>query len=385
MRIGPDRRLYVAQAWGSLVSAVDLETSVVSPIWDDRTSLIGPDDLAFDDEGTLYVTDTLAGSVVAQSTSGKTRVVADNLPSANGICVFEERIFVDECREGGRLLELDPHGGIVKTLVPNLPGLANALDVGPDRHLYFPDLREGCIWRVPLQGGIPERVVENLAVPIAAKFGPDQKLWVITAADGGIHCIDIVSRQAVLTSSTRRGCDNLCFDESGQLFVSHFVDGGVTVVGLDGAHREVSSPGFVWPCGMSWSEAENALIVVDLFSISSVTSDGERSALTILQDHPFAGMLVDVIAMADGSLIVSTTAGLVARYRPHNGDADILMEELDGAAGLASSEEGDLVVAESNTGNLVLLLENGRSECWLEEPGSSDGRGRIGEGTICGD
>ena len=48
MRIGPDGRLYVAQAFGSQISAIDLDSGAVSVISPQGGPIVGPDDLAFD-------------------------------------------------------------------------------------------------------------------------------------------------------------------------------------------------------------------------------------------------------------------------------------------------------------------------------------------------
>ena len=48
MRFGPDGRLYVAQAFGSQISAIDTNTGEVSVISPVGGPIVGPDDLAFD-------------------------------------------------------------------------------------------------------------------------------------------------------------------------------------------------------------------------------------------------------------------------------------------------------------------------------------------------
>ena len=43
--------------------------------------------------------------------TGRTRVLRDDVPGANGITIHKGRLFIDECRIGGRILELDLKGG----------------------------------------------------------------------------------------------------------------------------------------------------------------------------------------------------------------------------------------------------------------------------------
>lgn len=56
---------------------------------------------------------------------------------ANGITVYRSRLFVNECRVGGRLVELPLDGSTPHILQDNLP-MPNAMEVGPDGLLYYP-------------------------------------------------------------------------------------------------------------------------------------------------------------------------------------------------------------------------------------------------------
>ena len=69
--------------------------------------IIAPDDVAFDPSGNLYATEVMDGRVSMLDNGGRTRVLRDDVPSANGITVHHGRLFIGECRDGGRLMELD--------------------------------------------------------------------------------------------------------------------------------------------------------------------------------------------------------------------------------------------------------------------------------------
>src|SRR5258708_36055409 len=71
MRPGADGRIYVAQFIGSQVSAVDPNTreiEVVSPLGGD---IVGPDDLAFDARGNMYVTEFVNERVSVRGVDGR--------------------------------------------------------------------------------------------------------------------------------------------------------------------------------------------------------------------------------------------------------------------------------------------------------------------------
>ena len=64
-------------------------------------------------------------------------MLRDDLPCANGITVHQDRLFINECRDGGRLMELDRGTGASRILLEDLPS-PNAMEVGPDGLLYYP-------------------------------------------------------------------------------------------------------------------------------------------------------------------------------------------------------------------------------------------------------
>ncbi len=121
LRTGPDGRLYIAQVTGSQISALDLATGRLDTVSAKGGDIIAPDDVAFDPNGNLYATEVMDGRVSMRDTAGRTRVLRDDVPSANGITFHQGRLFIGECREGGRLLELDLAGGAPRMLLENAP------------------------------------------------------------------------------------------------------------------------------------------------------------------------------------------------------------------------------------------------------------------------
>ena len=125
MTIGPDGRLYVTQVFFSQITAIDVETgehAVFSPL---GSGISGPDDAIFGADGTCFATEPMYGRVTARQPDGTYRVVAADLPAANG-CTMDharQRLFIDEFRPGGRLLEVDPNGaGPPRILLEDLDG-----------------------------------------------------------------------------------------------------------------------------------------------------------------------------------------------------------------------------------------------------------------------
>ncbi len=69
-------------------------------------------------------------------------------------------------------------------------GIAMALAVSPDdQTLYVGDAETRSLWRLPIDGGVPERVVAVNARGLA--FDSSGKLWVVTPDDDAIHRVDV--------------------------------------------------------------------------------------------------------------------------------------------------------------------------------------------------
>ena len=196
LRTGPDGRIYIAQVTGSQISALDVGSGQLETISPKGGDIIAPDDVAFGPRGDLYATEVMDGRVSVRGTDGHTRVLRGDVPSANGITVHQGRLFIGECREGGRLLELDLNGGAPRVLLDNVPS-PNAMEVGPDGLLYFPVMGANEIWRIDLDGGAPETVASGLG---RAGFGE--------VRFGGPHRLDPgAQRPGVAHRSAHRRAD----------------------------------------------------------------------------------------------------------------------------------------------------------------------------------
>src|SRR5579862_2886852 len=75
LRTGPDGRIYVAQVSGSQISAIDIESGAIEAISPKGGNIVAPDDLVFDDDGNLYVTEITEGRVSMLTPKGDYKVV----------------------------------------------------------------------------------------------------------------------------------------------------------------------------------------------------------------------------------------------------------------------------------------------------------------------
>lgn len=357
LRTGPDGRVYVAQVAGSQISALDLGSGDLEIISAQGSDIIAPDDLAFDARGNLYVTEYYDGRVSVRDVEGRTRVLRDDLPGANGITFHAGRLFIDECRIGGRLLELDLNGGAPRVLLENLP-MPNAMDVGPDGKLYYPLLGTNDIWRIDLQGGTPERVAGDLGVPVALKF--DAKGFIVSPQvhSGEVLRIDPRTGARTVLARLDPGIDNLTF-AGDRLFVSHFT-GSIAEVLASGDPRQVSPRGLSWPLGLTVGD-DDKVYVADGHHFFVVQPGGKLQTVGMLFSPGYPGNLRGVVAAGAGEFIVTTSLGQVSRYRPASNESEVLAEGLDQLYGIARGPNGSIVAAELGAGR-VLSIRSGAIE-----------------------
>jgi sugar lactone lactonase YvrE len=367
LRTGPDGRIYIAQVTGSRISALALDSARLETVSPMGSEIVAPDDVAFDARGTLYATEPMEGRVSARGADGRTRVLRGDLPGANGITFHRGRLFVDECRMGGRILELDPDGGAARVLLEDVP-LPNALEAGPDGWLYFPVMGANEIWRIRPEGGAVERVVGDLGVPDAVKFDADGQIVSTQVQTGEVLRIDPRSGERSVLARLDPGLDNLTF--AGQrLFVSHLTDGRITEILDGGQTRSLLPGGLNWPLDLALGE-DGQLWVADGTSLCVLPPGGGLKCAGMLFSPGYPGFLRGLAPIAGRGFAVTTSNGQVALYRPWDQASEVLANGLDQLYGVAVAPGGAIAVAELGAGRL-LSIASGKVEvlaAGLREP-----------------
>ncbi|VAZ87739.1 Virginiamycin B lyase [Mycobacterium pseudokansasii] len=351
LRTGPDGRVYIAQVTGSQISALDVATGRLDTISPKGGEIVAPDDIAFGPDGNLYATEVMDGRVSLRDKAGRTRVLRDDVPSANGITFHHGRLFVGECREAGRLLELDLNGGQPRVLLENVP-LPNAMEVGPDGLLYFPVMGANEIWRIDPDGGVPECVAGELGVPDAVKFDPDGYLVSTQVHTGQVLRIDPRSGDRAVLATLNPGLDNLTFAGE-RLLVSNFT-GEITEILADGTTRATLEGGLNWPLDLTVG-ADGNLYIADGTYFYGLSGDGTLRATGMLFTPGYPGFFRGVTAVGPGEFVVTTSNGEVASYRPNDGESDVLANGFDQLYGVAVAPSGAVVVAELGTGRVLSI------------------------------
>lgn len=350
LRLGPDGALYVAQANAGRIARVELDGTAVSVVPTAGRGFVGPDDLAFDSHGNLFVTEVMNACVSMRRPDGTTRVIAAETPAANGITVHADRIFMSEFNPQGRILELFADGSAPRTIAAGLV-MPNALQLGPDGLLYFPQVVLGEVWRVSPAGGEPERISAGLAMPTAVKFDPAGRLWAVEAPTGAIIRIDIASGAHVKRLHVAPGVDNLVFREDGEMYVSHFTDGQIVQLSPTGAVRELVAAGLLGPFGIA-ATATGEVLVADGSSVARVDRAGAIHRLVNMVEPGAPGYARGVAALDDGALLISNTAGQVVRFAPGEGSTE-LASGLELPIGVTGDGADGAYLCDAGTGQVL--------------------------------
>jgi sugar lactone lactonase YvrE len=354
LRTGPDGRIYIAQVTGSQISALDHRTGRLETVSAKGGEIVGPDDVAFDANGNLYATEVMDGRVSMRDAAGGTRVLRDDVPSANGITFHRDRLFIGECREGGRLLEFDLSGGPPRVVLDSVPS-PNAMEVGPDGLLYFPVMGANEIWRIDPDGGEPQCVAKDLGVPDSVKFDPHGYIVSTQVASGQVLRIDPRSGEQRLLAQLSPGLDNCTFVDD-RVLVSNFT-GEITEIAPDGRTRTVLPGGLNWPLDLTVGH-DGRLYIADGTYFYTALSDGSLQTVGMLFSPGYPGFLRGVVSSGPGEFVVTTSGGQVSSYRPAASESEVLADGFDQLYGVAVGPIG-VVFAELGTGRVLSLRSGG--------------------------
>ncbi|AJZ84502.1 MULTISPECIES: NHL repeat-containing protein [Streptomyces] len=354
---GPDGRLYVAQFLAGQISAVDPASGDVEVVVPLDGPVEAPDDLAFGADGSMYIADLTPGRVWRRGPEGAYTLVSDQVSVPNGITCVGDRLFVNEMKMNGRLMELFPGGGDPAVLTDGL-ALGNAMQLGPDGCLYYPQMMRNEVWRIPPDGGVPELVAEEVDDPVAVRFDRGGVLVVLSRGMAGLVTrIDLNTGARAVVASGIVGLDNAAFDHENRMFVSSFASGGIAEMHTDGRTRMVVPQGFDGPFGIT-VDLGGTVYAADHFRLASPEVSGSGSR----EDEDEPGVVTHELMYAvhnvtadDGLLHLTSQLGDARTHDPVDGSTRVRATGLDQPTGIAVAPDGSLVVAETGAGRILRI------------------------------
>ncbi|MDO0938870.1 hypothetical protein QQY66_46825 [Streptomyces sp. DG2A-72] len=350
---GPDGRLYVAQFLAGQISAVDPASADIEVIVPMDGPVQSPDDLAFGADGSMYIADLVPGRVWRRSPQGDYTLVSDQVRVPNGITCVGDRLFVNEMKMNGRLLELFPDGRDPVVLTEGL-ALGNAMQLGPDGCLYYPHMLTGEVWRIPADGGAPERVAQDVHEPVAVRFDRGGVLTVLSRGEAGIVTrIDLhgSGARSVVTSGVV-GLDNAAFDDENRMYVSSFASGGVTEMHPDGRTREIVPTGLDGPFGLT-VDLGGTVYAADHYRVAALRPTGVRDVGEV-RTHGHLE-LTHAVTVDGGLLHTTSQYGEIRTHDPAQGTTRVRARGLNRPAGITMAPDGRTVFAETGAGRIMAL------------------------------
>jgi sugar lactone lactonase YvrE len=359
LRFDAQNRLHVASVLGDEILVMDPATGEVISTIGANAGVVGPDDLAFGPDGSLYWTSFSTGEVGRISPEG-TRTGQSVGPGVNGITFSPDgRLFVTVVFMGDALYELDPELTAPPRLVASKFGFMNGIDWGPDGALYGPLWTKGEVVRVNVDTGELTAIAGGFNVPAALKFGPDGRIYVVEQATGRVQRLNPADGAREVAASFQPGLDNLAFDNSGHLFVSHGQDGCVSEVLPDGTARAICGCGMIAPGGVALVEDPvRTLYVADFWTLRGF--DPVSGNLTRCLRHSIGvagGVTSPFTVSADGTDLILTSWLPRDMVQVFDLEAGTVVEEyadFDDPVN-AIRFRGDLVVVEGGKGRLVRI------------------------------
>ena len=398
LHFGPDGLLYVASVVGSDLTAIDPESGKIVKRNTLADGVVGPDDVAFSADGSIYWTSILTGEVAGFDAVGKKVVAARLSPGSNPITFSDDgRLFVSQCFLGDGLYEVDPAGKTEPRLIDGDlgPGCGlNGMDWGPDDRLYGPRWFNGEVVSYDVDSG--ERRVEatGFNVPAAIKFDSKGILHVLDTGTGEL--VRVVDGEKELVASLTPGLDNFAFDSTDTPFVSSYTDGFIKRVNKDGTVTDVQPGGLSHPGGVAvigdtvWiadgqtlrgfnrhsgeevATERNIIGFSDIGGLMNLTTDGERLVLTSWFDgdarvwgvkensriahFPNLAAPVSAVRYGNGLAVAEHGKSSVTLYGA--GEPIILASDLPAPTSLVVDGE-DLLVGDFELGEIRRIARNG--------------------------
>ena len=411
IHFGPDGLLYLASVFTPAVAAIDPNSGEILELWGEAEGARSPDDIALGPDGSAYWTDIVHGVVTRRTPDGMHSVVADLGRGVNPITFSDDgRLFVSQCFMDDKLYEVDPEGtGEARLINADLGprcGL-NGMDWGSaDGKLYGPRWFEHEVVRVDVETGNVETVAVGFGVPAAVKFDSQGRLHVLDALRGQVLRVDLDSGVQEVVATLQPGLDNLAFGPEDRLFVSSYADGSIVEVVSPTEIRTVIEGGLNMPGGLALHQGR--LYQADCFalrgldphtgeiqhsvrdvigfssqgSVMSVHSMGENLVLTSWLDNGVriwnpstesvvtvfrADVPIDAIGFQGDVVATEYGTGEVVRFSTEDPETrTTLASGLDGPAGLAT-HGGDLYVSENHAGRILKLAPDGATKVLVDD------------------
>lgn len=307
-----ENNLYVAQVLGRTISKLNPETGQILEQLGQQDGFFFPDDVTIGNDGELYWTDVLGGTVGRKPKDGAAEFLYPfgTFPNANPLTLSDDgnRLFFAQCFNLGApngLYQVDLETNETTPIIEGVPLCAsNAMDF-KNNSIYAPILFQGRVARIDLANDNQITNVTSIGIPVAVKFDSQGRLHVLDTSNGQVLRIDLdnpdtTNNTELVAQLPDDGLDNLAFDKDDRLYVSSFSRGTVLeVLGLTN-FRTVSPGSFSATSGV-------AILNNVLYTVHPLAVHGYD--LSTAQEVTFVEAIPGVSDLMQPAAIVATKAG----------------------------------------------------------------------------
>lgn len=318
-----------------------------------KAGLPGPDDLAFDPDGRLLISDIHAGTVSTLNPDGSVVVVVRGLSAPEGMVVAADgRLLVaEQGRNRVVAVDLASHAVSLWRTFPNRTGRDGLDGIGPrlaNGDIVVPDSPNGVVWRVSADGTSETRIGSGMTRPVGAASDAQGRIFV--ADEGGALWVLEPSQRRLTTLPTP---DDVLVSAIGHLFVNTIGDNAVHELDSLG-HAVQVLRNIRGPQGIALDGADNLYYTeFDAGRVDRLVRTFLLGTATVTATSHGTDVVCPAIRRAAGyadSLVLTTdpkAAGAVVRVAQPGGDSSGAIEVRPsagtvtfsvGAAGLALSE-----------------------------------------------
>jgi len=221
-----------------------------------KAGLPGPDDLAFDQQGRLLISDIHAGTVSALNPDGSLMGLESGLAAPEGMVVAADgRLLVaEQGRNRVVAIDLATHRVSLWRAFPNRTGRDGIDGIGPrlpNGDIVVPDSPNGDVWRVSPDGKAQTRIGSGMTRPVGAASDAQGRVFVVD--EGGPLWVLEPGQRRLTTFATP---DDVVVSAGGQLFVNTIGDNAIHELDALGHGLQVFR-GIRGPQGIALDGADN--------------------------------------------------------------------------------------------------------------------------------
>jgi sugar lactone lactonase YvrE len=319
--------------------------------------LDGPTHLAFDAEGSLWVTATNGAALWKRTRGGRWSIEASNLPNLSGLVADQNEIYFSQCDLRGSVSRLSPSRETPETIADGLgcPGTPALFE----STLLVPLSEAGEVWRINPSTGGQVRLAQGLHTPVAIRKLLNGEAAIIQSGNGRIVGLDSLHHESPtrLLKQLEPGINDLAICGKATL-VTNAVWGSVERLRPFSAPPVTLVPGgLLVPQGATmWG---NYLLIADGRSVKRFR-DGNLSLIAARGITPGFSVASGIIIGGDNAAYISAPAeGRIYRLDLIHASVEEFSSGMDWPTSLARLWTGEIAVAETGSGQILKITSDG--------------------------